>query len=261
MIRICLLGSGSSGNATLVSSGNTHVLIDCGLTARRIARQLGELGLTAEKLAGILISHEHTDHIRGLGTLLRNVDVPIVASRLTAGEITGLNGAPPPVLFEPGEPFAMGELEIQPFDVSHDAVEPCGFVFRARGAQAAYVTDLGCITELVRRRVRGSHCLIIESNHDEDMLKVGPYPWPLKQRVMSRLGHLSNRALAEFLAGEFDGAARTLVLAHLSRQNNHPELARQAAADALANRSLARAEDCRILVAEHHRATPVITVE
>jgi phosphoribosyl 1,2-cyclic phosphodiesterase len=125
----------------------------------------------------------------------------------------------------------------------------------------SYVTDLGCMTELVRQRVQGAHCLVVESNHDEDMLKVGPYPWPLKQRVLSRLGHLSNRALGEFLAADFDGRARTLVLAHLSRQNNHPELARAAAEQALAGRSFARADDVRVVVAEHHRATPVITVE
>ncbi len=261
MIKICLLGSGSSGNATLVSSGDTHLLIDCGLFARRIVRQLGELGVSPDRLSGILITHEHTDHVRGLGTLLRGLEVPVVLSRLTAGGISSLNGDVALQFFDVGEPFKIGRLEIHPFAVSHDAADPCGFTFRSRGVQVSYVTDLGCMTELVRQRVQGAHCLVIESNHDEDMLKVGPYPWPLKQRVLSRLGHLSNRALGEFLGADFDGRARTLVLAHLSRQNNHPELARAAAEQALAGRSFARAGDVRIVVAEHHRATPVITVE
>jgi len=259
MLKVRILGSGSGGNATFVSSGKTHLIIDCGLSARRIAQDLSDLGLALDQLDGILISHEHTDHIKGLPTLLRNRSLPLF---LNDGTATGSWCDPEwkrrP--FSNSEAFQLGDLEIEPFSVPHDAADPCGFLIRCRGVQLAHVTDLGVMTELVRQRLRGSHGLVIESNHDEEMLKVGPYPWPLKQRVLSRVGHLSNRALAEFLENDFDGGADHVILAHLSQQNNHPELALGSAQDAIARRTGA-ARSCRLILAGQFHATPVITIE
>ena len=259
MLKVRILGSGSGGNATLVSSGQTHILIDCGLSTRRIVRDLAELGLSPDRLDGILISHEHHDHTKGLDTLLKNITVPLYLTEATA---TGkwCNPDWPRRPFVCGEPFQVGNLEIVPFPVPHDAAEPCGFLIRCRGVQLAHVTDLGTMTELIRQRLRRSHCLVIESNHDEEMLKIGPYPWPLKQRVLSRVGHLSNRALADFLETDFDGDAGHVVLAHLSQQNNHPGLALDSAGGALSRRTGA-ARACRLILAGQGSPTPVITIE
>jgi phosphoribosyl 1,2-cyclic phosphodiesterase len=139
-------------------------------------------------------------------------------------------------LFTAGEEFTVGDIEIAPFSVPHDAADPVAFTLEAEGIRLGLVTDLGYIPELVKRHVRGCHCLVFESNHDLDMLKVGPYPWYVKQRVMSRHGHLSNRATGEFLSEDFDGTAQVLILAHLSQTNNHPELARLSAEEALSLR-------------------------
>jgi phosphoribosyl 1,2-cyclic phosphodiesterase len=261
MIKIRLLGSGSGGNCTLISSGDCHILIDCGLPARRIRHGLQEAGIRPDRLSGILVSHEHNDHVSGLPVFLKAAPVPLFMSPGTAANVT-INGTEAPQEhFQVGQPFGIGPMEVLPFAVSHDAVDPSGFVIRCRGVQLAHVTDLGCVTELVRQRVRQSHCLVIESNHDEDMVKIGPYPWALKQRVLSRVGHLSNRDLARFLAQDFDGLARTVVLAHISRKNNHPEIARHVAGEALAGRSFTRADAPEIIVAEQDHASPWIVIE
>ncbi len=261
MLRFRIIGSGSSGNCSLVSSGNTHILIDCGLPLKHIAAALQDTGLTPHDLSGVLISHEHTDHIGKLPTLLRRFRTPVLATVKTAGEIK-TNGQPADFhYFKMGEPFAVGDLEICAFPISHDATEPSGFIIRHQGVQLAHVTDLGCMTELVRQRLRDSHAIVIESNHDEEMLKIGPYPWPLKQRVMSRIGHLSNRELAEFLSKDFDGIAREIILAHLSLKNNHPEIARLSAEDALSRRSFAHNTTSRIRTADPRKPTPLLVIE
>jgi phosphoribosyl 1,2-cyclic phosphodiesterase len=260
MLRICVLGSGSSGNATYIGSENTHILIDFGLSTRRTAESLRTLGLHLDDIQGVVLSHEHADHVKGLPTFTRRFSAPIFVSGPTQ-EAMGpdcINGTRE--CFQVGQAFQIGDLEIVPFPVSHDAADPAGFLVRRAGIQVGHVTDLGCITEAIRHRIRGSHALIIESNHDEEMLKIGPYPWPLKQRVLSRVGHLSNRELAAFLQEDFDGLAGTIVLAHLSLKNNHPELARFAAQEALAGRSMARADACEIILAEQQARTPLVTV-
>jgi phosphoribosyl 1,2-cyclic phosphodiesterase len=139
--------------------------------------------------------------------------------------------------FAASEKFSIGDIEVTPFPIPHDAVDPVAFTFDTQGIRISLVTDLGYIPEVVKQRVKGCHCLIFESNHDLDMLKIGPYPWYVKQRVMSRHGHLSNNATAAFLAEDFDGRAQVLVLAHLSETNNHPEIARLSAEQALAQRT------------------------
>lgn len=235
-VRICVLGSGSRGNSTWIATETTCLLVDAGFSKKETYARLAAVGERAERCAGIVISHEHVDHISGLRKLARDLKVPVWISDATHdairwdGKITCFEH------FSPGRKFAVGDLEVTPFLIPHDAVEPVAFTVEAQGIKIGVVTDLGYIPDLVKHHVRGCHCLVWESNHDLDMLKVGPYPWFVKQRVMSRHGHLSNRATAQFLSEEFDGAAQVLVLAHLSETNNHPEIARLTAVEALGQR-------------------------
>jgi phosphoribosyl 1,2-cyclic phosphodiesterase len=235
-IRICLLGSGSKGNCTLVATEKTRLLIDAGLSRKETCARLAAIGEPADGCDALVISHEHTDHIRGLRLLALNLKVPIYVSPATRDVLRWDSKIRGVELFTPGQKFTIGDIEITPFSVPHDAVDPVAFTFERQGIKIGLVTDLGHIPEVVKQRVRGCHCLAFESNHDLEMLKVGPYPWHVKQRVMSRHGHLSNTATASFLAEDFDGAARVLVLAHLSETNNHPEIARLSAQQALDRR-------------------------
>ena len=254
-VRICVLGSGSRGNSTWIATETTCLLVDAGFSKKETYARLAAVGERPELCAGILISHEHVDHISGLRKLALDLNVPVWISGATRdairwdGKITSFEH------FSPGRKFAVGDLEVTPFLIPHDAVEPVAFTVEAQGIKIGVVTDLGYIPELVKQHVRGCHCLVWESNHDLDMLKVGPYPWFVKQRVMSRHGHLSNRATAQFLSEEFDGTAQVVVLAHLSETNNHPEIARLTAEQALAERT--RGERTALHVASQAAPTQV----
>jgi phosphoribosyl 1,2-cyclic phosphodiesterase len=236
-VRISVLGSGSKGNATLLATEKTRLLIDAGLSRKDTYARLAAVGERAEDFDAVVISHEHTDHISGLRLLALDWQVPIYVSPATREVISWDPRMRGFELFRPGEKFTIGDIEITPFSVPHDAVDPVAFTFETQGIKVGLVTDLGYIPQVVKRHVRGCHCLIFESNHDLEMLKIGPYPWYVKQRVMSRHGHLSNHATAGFLSGDFDGAAQLLVLAHLSMINNHPEIARLSAEQALSCRA------------------------
>lgn len=235
-VRIAVLGSGSGGNSTLVATEKTRLLIDAGFSQRETCARLAAVGERLDDFDALVISHEHTDHIKGLALLALDLDVPIYISPETRDAIRWDPRLRAFELFTAGEEFTVGDIEIAPFSVPHDAADPVAFTLEAERIRLGLVTDLGYIPELVKRHVRGCHCLVFESNHDLDMLKVGPYPWYVKQRVMSRHGHLSNRATGEFLSGDFDGTAQVLILAHLSQTNNHPELARLSAEEALSRR-------------------------
>jgi len=235
-VRVAVLGSGSRGNSTLVATEKTRLLVDAGFSKRETYERLAAVGEKCNGFDALVISHEHTDHVRGLGALVRDLKFPVYINEATRHAVPCDRRLKAFEVFAAGQKFTIGDIEITPFSVPHDAIDPVAFILEAEGIRIGLVTDLGYITELVKQHVRGCHCLIFESNHDLEMLKVGPYPWHVKQRVMSRQGHLSNRATAEFLSGDFDGAARVLVLAHLSENNNHPEIARLTALDALAER-------------------------
>lgn len=235
-VRICVLGSGSRGNSTWIATETTCLLVDAGFSKKETYARLVAVGERPERCSGILISHEHVDHISGLGKLALDLNVPVWISEATRDAIRWGRKMISFELFSAGRKFAVGDLEVTPFLIPHDAVDPVAFTVEAEGIKIGVVTDLGYIPELVKEHVRGCHCLVWESNHDLDMLKVGPYPWFVKQRVMSRHGHLSNRATAQFLSEQYDGAAQVLVLAHLSETNNHPEIARMTAVEALGQR-------------------------
>src|SRR5882724_2008458 len=242
---VTVLASGSQGNSALISSATTRVLVDAGLSCRELTRRLRASGEDPSALDAILITHEHSDHIAGLRVLANKYRIPVYMTGAThqawkreaRDSRKAYKGQPCSLdkleIFQAGHSFAIGDISITPFTIPHDAVDPVGFTLRVEGVKVSFATDLGYIPASVKHHLRGSDVLLIESNHDLEMLRNGPYPWVVKQRVMSRVGHLSNGALAEFFTTDYDGGAAYVILAHLSEQNNHPELAHREAARAL----------------------------
>ena len=255
-LRITILGSGSKGNAALVCTERVRVLVDAGFSYRTLAKRMAAVGESSDNLDAVLVTHEHSDHISGLKTLIKKQKkpTPVYLTERTAGALDWGDVQPAVETFQAGARLMIGDLEVDTYTIPHDAVDPVGFCFQSGGFKVAHATDLGYLTESVKHRIRGADMLILESNHDLDMLKVGPYPWVVKQRVMSRVGHLSNDAVAEYLTSEFDRATRILVLAHLSGNNNHPEVARMFAGDALQRNG---ACDTRLLVAKQDEPSEV----
>lgn len=243
-VSVSLLASGSKANCALVASSTTRILVDAGLSCRETFKRLRALGECPEQLSAILITHEHSDHVAGLQRLALKLKVPVFltvpthrewgrAMRDEEGKIPEL---PKLEHFASGRSFQVGDIAVTPFTIPHDAADPVGFTFKTEGVKIGFATDLGYMPVSVRDHLRGCDVLVLESNHDLEMLRSGPYPWSVKQRVMSRVGHLSNDALAEFFCNDYDGGAAYVVLAHLSEQNNHPEIARAAAEQALRER-------------------------
>ena len=236
-LSFTLLASGSSGNTTLVSDGDTHILVDVGLSGRETARRLREYGLEPDRISAIVVSHEHGDHCRGVGPLVKGLDIPIF---MTDGALnnSGIRvDSRKHCRIAPGECFEVFGFSFTSFSVPHDSSDPLGFAIEKDGIKLGIVLDLGYLSNLVVERLKGCDAIVIESNHDVQMLKIGPYPWALKQRVMSRRGHLSNDSVAQFLGNDYDGQAAHIVLAHLSKKNNLPEIALLSAQRALEERS------------------------
>jgi len=240
-VSISVLASGSRGNTAVVESSQARILVDAGISCRETFKRLKLTGLDPKSISAILITHEHSDHVYGLATLAKKLDLPVFMTGAThqawarslrddAGQLPKLAKLE---IFSAGRQFQIADITVTPFTIPHDAADPVGFTFRAEGAKIAFATDLGYMPASVRDHLRRCDVIIIESNHDVEMLRVGPYPWSVKQRVMSRVGHLSNDSLAQFFAEDYDGGASHIVLAHLSEQNNHPEVARRVAEDAL----------------------------
>ena len=226
MLEVTVLASGSSGNALLVRSGDCAVLVDAGLSARRLGKCLEDCGVAPSTLAGILLTHEHGDHTKGLRVFVDKHQVPVFANPLTADHLKRSGIGARWNLFSSGTGFALGGIEILPFSVPHDAADPVGFVLRSDGTGFAVLTDLGYATRQVVESVRGVHALLIETNHDESLLQNDTKrPWSVKQRILSRHGHLSNSAAAEVVAEVATDALRHVLLGHLSRDCNSPELA------------------------------------
>ncbi len=224
-MRFCVLGSGSRGNAVLVESGSTAVLLDAGFSGKEIRRRLALIGRAPEHLAAILLSHEHGDHISGAGVLSRQLRLPVYANVGThrAAECR-LHDLHQRAEFETGSAFTLHDLQVHPFRVSHDCADPVGFVVSDGEKSLCCCTDTGKITALIQQRAQGCQALILEANYDSQMLADGPYPLPVKQRVRSNQGHLANDDAARFLAGLTGSPLRQAVLAHLSSTNNLPEL-------------------------------------
>jgi phosphoribosyl 1,2-cyclic phosphodiesterase len=254
-VSFCILASGSSGNAAFLSTGNTRILIDAGLSMKELARRLALIGESLESIDAILISHEHSDHVAGLPVLARSkkVRARVFLTRLTAPAIDWGGGQPRLETFQAGAAFTVGDVEVTSFSIPHDALDPVAFCLEAGGARIGIVTDLGYIPASIKFHLRHTDLLMLESNHDLDMLKVGPYPWSIKQRVMSRVGHLSNLGMSEFLMQDLDPSTHRLVLGHLSEQNNHPEIVRMIASQSLEERGLRT----QLSIAAQHTASEV----
>jgi phosphoribosyl 1,2-cyclic phosphodiesterase len=233
-LSVCVLASGSKGNATYVSDGDTAILVDAGLSGIEIARRMEAAGLQMDSLKAILVSHEHSDHVRGVGVLARRHGLPVYITRDTAaaaasqlGRIDNLK------YFETGRDFCIHGLSIHPFTTSHDAHDPSGFTIAQNGHKIGIATDMGIATGMVKEHLKACSLLVLEANHDPTMLIEGPYPWPLKQRIKSRNGHLSNQDSRDLLAEIKHEGLCHVILAHLSETNNTPEKAMHAALQAL----------------------------
>ena len=239
--RFAPLFSGSSGNALYVGAGDTRLLVDAGASCVRVFAQLERAGVELRSLSAILVTHEHSDHIAGVGALSRRLHLPVYATEGTWLEMRPRLG---PLLPEnirviaPGQDFYIGRVNVMPFEIPHDAAEPVGYSFSLNGMKCAVATDIGCIKDRWMDEVSGSDMLLLEANHDVDMLRLGAYPAYLKRRILGENGHLSNAACAGTVTSAVKRRAKTVVLAHLSRQNNTPELAYSEVAAALAKQNL-----------------------
>jgi phosphoribosyl 1,2-cyclic phosphodiesterase len=329
MVRFTVLASGSKGNCTVVTGGNTRILVDAGLSCRELFRRMRLVDEDPATLDAIIITHEHSDHVAGLAVTARKLGIPVyftesthrawvrwlsprkqmtysqwleqcrkqAAARMAEADATTLEECDPeeaetcaePVgaetcesgpaetaepapaktapakdptwlpsvqFFQAGRPLQIGDIFVSPFTIPHDAADPVGFVFQAEGVRIAVATDLGYIPPNVKAQLKAVDLLLLESNHDLEMLRDGPYPWSVKQRVLSRVGHLSNAAAATYLEAEYDGQAAYVILGHLSESNNLPELARIAAERALNGRASLLAN--RLLLAAQHE--PMSTI-
>ncbi|MGE4354495.1 MAG: MBL fold metallo-hydrolase [Oscillospiraceae bacterium] len=225
-MRIVTFASGSTGNCTLISDGNTHILVDAGISMRRITNCLSRLSLTMQDIAGVLITHEHRDHVAALATMIKRSKINFFAPRTVANHLRfSLAGIDDRMnIIIPGKTFSVKDMTVTAFNTSHDTDESVGY--RISGsALIGYCTDTGCVTDAMVAALSGVSAAVIEANHDEDMLRYGSYPYFLKRRVLSEHGHLSNAACGVFAAFLCQSGAEKFILAHLSRENNRPELA------------------------------------
>ena len=260
-MRIVVLGSGSGGNCTLVETGRTRLLIDAGFGMRSLNRRLAEAGVEGASIDAVLITHGHRDHVAGAKSLLKDRRAVLYVNEGTRHETPLLDGLDRCEIFEAGRPFSIGDFEVEAFSVPHDAAQPVGFSIRSNGTRGVLATDIGQVTSELVEQARGCRWLVLEANHDEEMLKIGPYPWELKRRVLGNRGHLSNTALAEFALHQFDGTATHLFLAHLSRKNNHPELALETINRALGSRPASgNGHRTQVLLTDQFKPSIVINV-
>jgi len=222
------LFSGSSGNALYVQRDDTCVLVDAGLPGKRIAEEMEKARADITKLGAIFVTHEHSDHIAGVGVLMRKFRVPVYATQPTWEAMEGKIGRIPGDLIryvESGKPLQIGSLQVNPFSIPHDAAGPVGYAFEGGGKKLAIATDVGCIQEEWMQAVSGSDMLLLESNHDIDMLRAGRYPYDLKMRILGKRGHLSNDDAGTAAVKLCQGGVKQILLGHLSGENNFPELA------------------------------------
>ena len=266
MIKYCSIGSGSCGNCHFVGYKDTNILIDAGLSGKRITEGIKEIGENAEKLKGLFVTHEHSDHIKGAGIISRKYDIPIFANFETwrsmkdkIGKIKKENM----VVFENDKNYSIGDIIIRPFSISHDAANPVGYNLCANGGteKISIATDLGIITDNVKRNLFGSKLVVLESNYDKNMLMAGPYSYALKRRVMSELGHLSNDEAGNFCVELIKRGTEKILLAHLSKENNFPELAYETSKGILKSNNINVGKDVLLSVLLRESISDLYTVE
>ena len=255
-IRFSVLASGSGGNSCYVETNKTRILIDAGLSCREIQQRLDQVGIEPKSLDAVIITHEHTDHIKGAGPLARRFDLPLYTNRKTLERgLKTLGNVSRPVAIQTGQTVTIRDLCVETFTKCHDAVDPFGLILSSNGVRIGLATDLGRSTALVEDRLNDCRALIMEFNHDREMLEQGPYPLNLKRRIKGPEGHLSNEQAGELLSVVSHENLEFVVLAHLSATNNHPEVAYQAAAKALSKYGLGRE---RILISRQDVPGPMI---
>ncbi|WP_432661977.1 MBL fold metallo-hydrolase [Wukongibacter baidiensis] len=228
-LKFCSLASGSSGNCQYVGTEDTKLLIDAGLTGKYITSALQNIDIDANTINGLLVTHEHSDHIKSVGVLMRKFDIPLYVNEKTweamkekIGSVKGKDIR----LFKDCDPFFIGDIRVKPYNVSHDASNPMGFSFVHDNSKVSITTDSGCVTDEIIDEIKDSDLLVLEANHDVEMVKFGKYPWFLKKRILSDVGHLSNEAAGNIVTEVVkNGNVKYVLLAHLSKENNFPELA------------------------------------
>ncbi len=264
-MELTSIASGSSGNCICVGTNTTHVLVDAGISGKKIENGLNTLDLTTKEIQGVLITHEHLDHIAGLGVIARRYGLPMYGTKETIEAIlqTSSVGKIDVTLFHPILPdqkFTIGDLEIEPMSISHDAANPVAYLFGEKEKRAGVVTDLGTYTEEMIERLKGLDALLLEANHDVRMLETGPYPYPLKRRILGNKGHLCNEASGRLLGEILHDHFQTVILGHLSKENNMPELAYETVRQEInLGDNPYFAKDFRMIVAKRDSVTETVT--
>lgn len=261
MIRFCTLFSSSSGNCAFISDGNTNLLVDAGVSASKITNSLEEIGVSAKQIDAILVTHEHSDHIAGIGVLTRKYGIPVYANEktLSAMQKSSYKAEASCIrAVESGKSFKIGSAEIFPFKTPHDAVSSVGYTITLEDKKIGIATDTGCITKPMLSALAGCDAVVIESNHDVDMLNNGPYPYILKQRILSDYGHLSNENCAWFATQLAIWGTKHIVLGHLSDKNNTPDKAFETSFKMLTENNIIAGEDVNLIVAMKSGITEII---
>ncbi|NLW18151.1 MAG: MBL fold metallo-hydrolase [Candidatus Cloacimonetes bacterium] len=261
MFQTSVLMSGSKGNAVLVRTSETALILDAGVSARSILAALEKLGVSPAEIQGVIVSHEHSDHTRGVGPLTRKLGIPLFINEETLRQCNSRIGNIPGGirLFETGESFQVRDLIVHPFSSSHDAADSCNFTFlheEDETRKLGVATDLGFPSRLAVNRLKNCSTLILESNHDVTMLMEGRYEWPLKQRIRSDNGHLSNEEAVGMVSQVMHQGLKNIVLAHLSEENNNPQIALKTMRDYL----ITVRSEARLLVADQYAHTPLLNV-
>ncbi|WEG12814.1 MBL fold metallo-hydrolase [Pullulanibacillus sp. KACC 23026] len=262
-MNFSVLASGSTGNAVYVEYGDKRLLVDCGLSGKKMDELFKEIDRSPKGLDGILVSHEHSDHVKGLGIFARRHHLPIYANEATWKAMSSSIGEVPveqKFIFKTGQVQSFGQLEVESFGVSHDAAEPMFFVFRGGGKQLTLVTDLGYVSDRIKGTIQGSDTYIIEANHDIEMLMAGRYPWSIKRRILGDSGHISNEDAGSALCEVLDNRTQSIYLAHLSKDNNMKELARMSVQQRLEQEGIRIGETLGIYDTDPDRPTALTAV-
>lgn len=262
-IKFCSLSSGSSGNCQYIETGNSRILIDAGFSGKKIESLLSSIGVCPSTLDGIFVTHEHTDHSKGVGVMSRRYDLPIFANNNTwigmnntIGKISEKNTK----IFKTDDYLDMKDITINPILISHDALEPVGYIIFYKKVKISIITDTGWVNDSIVSKIKDSQLYLMESNHDVDMLKHGPYPWYLKERILSKRGHLSNDDAAHVLGEVLSGNGETVLLAHLSQDNNRPDLAYKTVRDSIMSLGLDVDRDMCLELSFKEKATKIYTL-
>lgn len=262
-LRFCSLSSGSSGNCHYIGTDNTNIIIDAGFSGKTIEGLLSSIEVDPRELDGIFVTHEHIDHTKGVGILSRRYNIPIYANaptwigmEKTIGKVKEENTK----IFKTEEDFTLRDMDIRPLGIFHDANDPVGYIIYHKNRKICVVTDTGWVNDEMIDKIKGADLYLLESNHDVNMLKEGSYPWPLKQRILSTRGHLSNDDCARVLASILSGQGEIVLLAHLSQDNNDPRLAFETVRKSIENQGINTAKDITLGLSHRDRATEIFNL-